>query len=98
VRGTHQHGKDKVQLVQDPHFRGARRAECRKALHARPYKQRDLCGEVEDEEAVVVLADAVADPGAVVVEAADTVATVVTVFGSQWLPELAVGAVAARVV
>ena len=83
--------------MQDPDLSGARAVEGGEALEGGPDEERELRGKVEDKEAVIALADAIAEPGAVVVESAHAAAAVVAVLAAQRLPDAAVGAGAAGV-
>lgn len=94
---AHRHREQQMQLVHQPHLPVAVNRERADELERSPGEQRELRGEVGEEEAVVVLPDARADPRAVVVEAAHAVAAVVAVLRPQGLPQVAVRAHAARV-
>ena len=75
-----------------PHLPVAIAVERADELDCRPGEQHELRRQVSEEHAVVVLADAVADPGAVVVEPPHALAAVVAVLGPQRLPQVAVRA------
>jgi uncharacterized membrane protein len=83
--------------MQDPYIPPAGAIKCTDKLVSSPDEQCELRSEVTKEEAVVVLSNAVANPSAVVVEAAHTVTTVVAVLASHRLPQLTIGAVFARI-